>query len=190
LLNCPKTGERFEGLFAAVTLSACFAIRKTGTTTFVYQITFKAQIASPVMAKGLGGAVAGRRNILVPAGPALAKTTAGQRAVAEVAGLDQRVVIIEALGNCDATPRDAVLLRTKPASPRLPTSWLDAFGCDLTGSWSASFGARKPSTCSKPGTPAIPAESQPYNRNSAPRPRSIGSQQLISGGGNDRSSAA
>ena len=110
----PETGERFEGLLPPVALAACFAIRKPATTTFRLSDYVKAQIASPVMAKILTEAVAEGRNILVAGGTGSGKTTLANALLAEVAGLDQRVVIIEDTRELRCDAKDAVALRTKP----------------------------------------------------------------------------
>lgn len=110
----PETGERFEGLLPPVTLAACFAIRKPAMTTFRLADYVKAQIASPVMAKILTAAVAEGRNILVAGGTGSGKTTLANALLAEVAGLDQRVVIIEDTRELRCDAKDAVALRTKP----------------------------------------------------------------------------
>jgi P-type conjugative transfer ATPase TrbB len=110
----PETGERFEGLLPPVALVACFAIRKPATTTFRLSDYVKAQIASPVMAKVLAEAVAAGRNILVAGGTGSGKTTLANALLAEVAGLNQRVVIIEDTRELRCDAKDAVLLRTKP----------------------------------------------------------------------------
>jgi len=110
----PETGERFEGLLPLVALAACFAIRKPAKTTFRLADYVKAQIASPVMAKILTAAVAEGRNILVAGGTGSGKTTLANALLAEVAGLDQRVVIIEDTRELRCDAKDAVALRTKP----------------------------------------------------------------------------
>jgi P-type conjugative transfer ATPase TrbB len=110
----PETGERFEGLLPPVALAACFAIRKPATTTFHLSDYVRAQIASPAMAKILSEAVTEGRNILVAGGTGSGKTTLANALLAEVAGLDQRVVIIEDTRELRCDARDAVALRTKP----------------------------------------------------------------------------
>jgi len=110
----PETGERFEGLLPPVALAACFAIRKPATTTFRLSDYVRAQIASPAMAKILTEAVARGRNILVAGGTGSGKTTLANALLAEVAGLDQRVVIIEDTRELRCDAKDAVALRTKP----------------------------------------------------------------------------
>jgi len=110
----PETGERFEGLLPPVALAACFAIRKPANTTFHLSDYVKAQIASPAMARILSEAVAQGRNILVAGGTGSGKTTLANALLAELAGLDQRVIIIEDTRELRCDARDAVALRTKP----------------------------------------------------------------------------
>lgn len=110
----PETGERFEGLLPPVTLAPCFAIRKPATTTFRLSDYVKAQVASPAIAKILAEAVAEGRNILVAGGTGSGKTTLANALLAEMAGLNQRVVIIEDTRELRCDAKDAVTLRTKP----------------------------------------------------------------------------
>ncbi|WP_316167603.1 MULTISPECIES: P-type conjugative transfer ATPase TrbB [unclassified Bradyrhizobium] len=110
----PETGERFEGILPPVSLAPCFTIRKPATTTFRLADYVKAQIASPVMAKVLTGAVAEARNILIAGGTGSGKTTLANALLAEVARLAERVVIIEDTRELRCDAKDAVTLRTKP----------------------------------------------------------------------------
>jgi len=109
----PETGERFEGVLPPVALAACFAIRKPATTTLHLSDYVSAQIASPAMASILSEAVAQERNILVAGGTGSGKTTLANALLAEVAALDQRVIIIEDTRELRCNARDAVALRTK-----------------------------------------------------------------------------
>ena len=110
----PETGERFEGVLPPVSLSPCFAIRKPATTTFRLSDYVKAQIASPAMAKMLSAAVTEARSILIAGGTGSGKTTLANALLAEIAGLEERVVIIEDTRELRCDARDAVTLRTKP----------------------------------------------------------------------------
>jgi type IV secretion system protein VirB11 len=110
----PESGERFEGLLPPVTLAPCFAIRKPATTTFRLTDYVSAQIATPLIAKVLADAVADARNILVAGGTGSGKTTLANALLAEIAALDERIVIIEDTRELRCAARDAVTLRTKP----------------------------------------------------------------------------
>jgi type IV secretion system protein VirB11 len=109
----PETGERFEGVLPPVSLSPCFAIRKPATTTFRLSDYVKAQIVSPVMARMLSAAVTEGRSILIAGGTGSGKTTLANALLAEIAGLNERVVIIEDTRELRCEARDAVTLRTK-----------------------------------------------------------------------------
>lgn len=110
----PETGERFEGLLPPVTLAPCFAIRKPATTTFRLEDYVAAQTVSRQAAKTLAAAVEEGRNILVAGGTGSGKTTLANALLAEIAALDQRVVIIEDTRELRCDARDTVTLRTKP----------------------------------------------------------------------------
>lgn len=110
----PETGERFEGLLPPVTLAPCFAIRKPATTTFRLEDYIASQALSRPAAKALALAVEEGRNILVAGGTGSGKTTLANALLAEIAALDQRVVIIEDTRELRCAARDAVTLRTKP----------------------------------------------------------------------------
>jgi type IV secretion system protein TrbB len=115
----PETGERFEGVLPPVSLAPCFSIRKPATTTFRLSDYVKAQIASPLMAKVLTTAVAEGRSILIAGGTGSGKTTLANALLAEIAGLDERIVIIEDTRELRCDAKDAVALRTKPGVANL-----------------------------------------------------------------------
>ena len=104
----PETGERFEGILPPVSLAPCFAIRKPATTTFRLADYDKAQIASPLMAKVLTTAVTDARSILIAGGTGSGKTTLANALLAEIAGLEERVVIIEDTRELRCEAKDAV----------------------------------------------------------------------------------
>lgn len=110
----PETGERFEGVLPPVSLAPCFAIRKPATTTFRLSDYVKGQIASPLIAKLLTAAVTEARSILIAGGTGSGKTTLANALLAEIAGLEERVVIIEDTRELRCDAKDAVTLRTKP----------------------------------------------------------------------------
>lgn len=110
----PETGERFEGLLPPVTLAPCFAIRKPAMTTFRLSDYVTAQIMTPPVAKVLAEALAGAHNILVAGGTGSGKTTLANALLAEIATLEERIVIIEDTRELRCAAKDAVTLRTKP----------------------------------------------------------------------------
>jgi len=115
----PETGERFEGILPPVSLAPCFSIRKPATTTFRFSDYVKAQIASPWIAKVLTTAVAESRSILIAGGTGSGKTTLANALLAEIAGLNERIVIIEDTRELRCDAKDAVTLRTKPGVANL-----------------------------------------------------------------------
>jgi P-type conjugative transfer ATPase TrbB len=110
----PETGERFEGLLPPVVLAPCFAIRKPAMMTFRLADYVAAQIMTPQVAKVLADAVADARNILVAGGTGSGKTTLANALLAEIATLEERIVIIEDTRELRCAAKDAVTLRTKP----------------------------------------------------------------------------
>lgn len=110
----PESGERFEGLLPPIALAPCFAIRKPATTTFSLHDYVAAGIASPAMAKLLEEAVVAARNILVAGGTGSGKTTLANALLAEIAALNERVIIIEDTRELRCAAKDSVALRTKP----------------------------------------------------------------------------
>jgi len=115
----PETGERFEGILPPVSLAPCFSIRKPATTTFRLADYVKAQIVSPLVTKFLTAAISEHRSILIAGGTGSGKTTLANALLAEIAGLDERIVIIEDTRELRCDARDAVTLRTKPGVANL-----------------------------------------------------------------------
>ncbi|MPZ40593.1 MAG: P-type conjugative transfer ATPase TrbB [Rhizobiales bacterium] len=109
----PETGERFEGLLPPVVLAPCFAIRKPAMTTFRLADYVIAQITTAQVASVLATAVAEARNILVAGGTGSGKTTLANALLAEIAALEERIVIIEDTRELRCAAKDAVTLRTK-----------------------------------------------------------------------------
>ena len=109
----PETGERFEGLLPPVTLAPCFAIRKPAGRILRLKDYIAAEIVTPFVANVLVGAVEESRNILIAGGTGSGKTTLANALLAEVATLEQRVVIIEDTRELQCTAKDTVTLRTK-----------------------------------------------------------------------------
>ena len=91
----PETGERFEGLLPPVVAAPAFAIRKPAVAVFTLDNYAAAGIMTASQAAALRSAVAEQRNILVAGGTSTGKTTLTNALLAEVAKIDDRVVLIE-----------------------------------------------------------------------------------------------
>jgi type IV secretion system protein TrbB len=110
----PETGERFEGVMPPVAPAPCFAVRKPADVLYRLGDYVSARIMSAAQAKALALAVAERKNILVVGGTSSGKTTLVNALLAEVAGLDERIVILEDTRELKCAAADCVALRTKP----------------------------------------------------------------------------
>lgn len=107
-------GERFEGLLPPVVPGPCFAIRKPAGRVFTLDDYRNSGIVTPLQAATLRRAVAERRNILVAGGTSSGKTTLANALLAEVAGRDERVILIEDTRELQCAAPDCVSLRTRP----------------------------------------------------------------------------
>jgi len=110
----PETGDRFEGLLPPVSPAPCFSIRKPAARVFTLQDYVADGILSAPQAEALRRAVAGWRNILVAGGTSSGKTTLANALLAEMARLDERVILIEDTRELRCAAPDCVALRTKP----------------------------------------------------------------------------
>lgn len=108
------SGERFEGLLPPVAPAPCFSIRKPAARLYTLLDYVADGIMAPVQADILRRAVADRRNILVAGGTSSGKTTLANALLAEMATLDERVIIIEDTRELQCAAPDMVALRTKP----------------------------------------------------------------------------
>ena len=106
-------GERFEGLLPPVSLAPCFSIRKPAARVYTLLDYVKAGIASPEAARLLSMAVVERLNILVAGGTSSGKTTLANALLAEMAELDERVILIEDTRELQCPAADRVELRTR-----------------------------------------------------------------------------
>jgi P-type conjugative transfer ATPase TrbB len=109
-------GERFEGVLPPVSLAPCFAIRKPATRIYTLMDYVGDGIMSPDMARLLSLAVVDRRNILVAGGTSSGKTTLANALLAEMAHLDERVILIEDTRELQSPAHDTVALRTRAGS--------------------------------------------------------------------------
>jgi P-type conjugative transfer ATPase TrbB len=107
-------GERFEGILPPVALAPCFTIRKPAARIYTLDNYVADGILSPLQAEMLRQAVADRRNLLIVGGTSSGKTTLANALLAEMAGLDERVILLEDTRELQCAAPDCVALRTKP----------------------------------------------------------------------------
>ncbi|WP_182849645.1 P-type conjugative transfer ATPase TrbB [Pelagerythrobacter aerophilus] len=111
-----SAGERFEGVLPPVALAPCFAIRKPASRIYTLGDYVADGIMPETAARRLTEAVAERRNILVVGGTSSGKTTLANAMLAELAELDERVILIEDTRELQCTASDVVALRTRAGS--------------------------------------------------------------------------
>lgn len=109
-------GERFEGILPPVSTAPCFSIRKPAARIYTLMDYVSNGIMSAEAARLLSVAVGDRRNILVAGGTSSGKTTLANALLAEMADLDERVILIEDTRELQSPARDTVALRTRPSS--------------------------------------------------------------------------
>jgi type IV secretion system protein TrbB len=115
----PETGERFEGVMPPVATAPCFAVRKPADVIYRLSDYIVAGIMTPHQAAILALAVRERQNILVVGGTSCGKTTLVNALLAEVADLNERVVILEDTRELKCAAADCLALRTKPGAVSL-----------------------------------------------------------------------
>ena len=108
----PESGERFEGLLPPVVTAPAFAIRKPAVTVFSLDDYVAARVMSGEEATVLRQAVAKRWNILVAGGTGTGKTTLANALLAEIAGTDDRIVLIEDTRELQCVAPNLVAMRT------------------------------------------------------------------------------
>ena len=109
-------GERFEGVLPPVALAPCFSIRKPATRLYTLMDYVADGIMSPDIARLLSLGVVDRRNILIVGGTSSGKTTLANALLAEMAHLDERILLIEDTRELQSPAADTVALRTRPGS--------------------------------------------------------------------------
>ena len=109
-----RAGERFEGLLPPVSLAPCFAIRKPATRLYGLTDYVGDGIMTKTAADVLRAAVADRQNILIAGGTSSGKTTLANALLAEMAGRDERVILIEDTRELQCPAPDTVALRSRP----------------------------------------------------------------------------
>jgi len=106
-------GERFEGLLPPVALAPCFSIRKPAGRVYRLIDYVNDGIVSADAARLLSLAVVERCNILIAGGTSSGKTTLANALLAEMAHLDERVILIEDTRELQCPAADTVALRTR-----------------------------------------------------------------------------
>lgn len=109
-------GERFEGVLPPVSLAPCFSIRKPAAKIYTLLDYVSDGIMSADAARILSLAVVDRKNILVAGGTSSGKTTLANALLAEMAHLDERVILIEDTRELQCAAPDVVALRTRSGS--------------------------------------------------------------------------
>ena len=109
-------GERFEGVLPPVSAAPCFSIRKPATRLYTLADYVADGIMVANVATALTAAVRERRNILIAGGTSSGKTTLANALLAEMADLDERVILIEDTRELQSPAPDTVALRTRSGS--------------------------------------------------------------------------
>jgi type IV secretion system protein VirB11 len=109
----PDTAERFEGILPPVASAPCFSIRKPAIKIYTLDNYVEDRILSPVLADILKKAITERANILIAGGTSSGKTTLVNALLAEIAQLDERLILIEDTRELQCAAPDCVALRTK-----------------------------------------------------------------------------
>ncbi|WP_231627774.1 P-type conjugative transfer ATPase TrbB [Novosphingobium sp. AAP1] len=106
-------GERFEGILPPVSIAPCFSIRKPAARVYTLMDYVTDGVMSAETARLLSLAVVERRNILIAGGTSSGKTTLANALLAEMAHLDERVILIEDTCELQSPASDTVALRTR-----------------------------------------------------------------------------
>jgi len=109
-----RAGERFEGVLPPVATGPCFSIRKPANRLYTLADYVADGVIAPAAAEQLRAAVIRRDNILIAGGTSTGKTTLANALLAEMASLDERVILIEDTRELQCPAPDTVALRTRP----------------------------------------------------------------------------
>jgi len=115
----PPRGERFEGLLPPVVRAPCFAIRKPASQIISLDDYVASGVINDAQRLELKHAITDHANIIVAGGTGSGKTTLANALLAEIAALDERVVILEDTRELQCAAEDVVALRTQPGSVTL-----------------------------------------------------------------------
>jgi P-type conjugative transfer ATPase TrbB len=107
-------GERFEGILPPVALGPCFTIRKPAARIYTLDDYIADGILLPPQADQLRQAVWRHDNLLIVGGTSSGKTTLANALLAEIADLDERIILLEDTRELQCAAPDCVALRTKP----------------------------------------------------------------------------
>lgn len=107
-------GERFEGVLPPVSLAPCFSIRKPAARIHTLFDYVRDGIMDAETARLISLGVVDRQNILVVGGTSSGKTTLANALLAEMADIDERMILIEDTRELQCAARDVVALRTRP----------------------------------------------------------------------------
>jgi len=108
-----RAGERFEGLLSPVATAPCFSIRKPATRLYTLMDYVREGVMAAEAAQVLSLAVVERKNILIAGGTSSGKTTLANALLAEMAHLDERLILIEDTRELQSPAADTVALRTR-----------------------------------------------------------------------------
>jgi type IV secretion system protein VirB11 len=108
-----RAGERFEGLLPPVATAPCFSIRKPATRLYTLMDYVRGGVMSAGAARVLSLAVVERKNVLIAGGTSSGKTTLANALLAEMAHLDERLILIEDTRELQSPAADTVALRTR-----------------------------------------------------------------------------
>ena len=109
-----RAGERFEGVLPPVSIAPCFSIRKPAERLYSLDDYVTDGIMTQAAADRLKACVTQRYNILVAGGTSSGKTTLANALLAEMAWVDERVILIEDTRELQSPAADTVALRTRP----------------------------------------------------------------------------
>jgi P-type conjugative transfer ATPase TrbB len=109
-----RAGERFEGVLPPVSTAPCFSIRKPAERLYSLDDYVSDGIMTQAAADRLKACVTQRYNILVAGGTSSGKTTLANALLAEMAWVDERVILIEDTRELQSPAADTVALRTRP----------------------------------------------------------------------------
>lgn len=109
-----RAGERFEGLLPPVSTAPCFSIRKPAERLYRLDDYVADGVMTRLAADRLKACVLLRHNILIAGGTSSGKTTLANALLAEMASLDERILLIEDTRELQSPAADTVALRTRP----------------------------------------------------------------------------